>query len=268
LSSTDYVHGYTAREAVRLYDQASTLADLLHHDSIYAPGDLILEAGCGTGAQTVILAANNPQCRILSIDISEESLQQAQTRVEERGFSNVEFRQASLLDVSRHEDIFNHVFVCFVLEHLIEPQRALMELQKVLRKDGSLTAIEGDHGSWYCHPQSEAAQRAVNCLVEVQARIGGNALIGRQIFPLLSKAGLRNVRVSPRQVCVDASKPHLVEGFSKNTFIAMVRGVRESALELGLTDEETWERGIRDLYRATEQDGTFSYTFYKGVGLK
>ena len=51
-----YVHGYTVRENVRLVDQATTLADILHSDTIYPAGSNVLEAGCGVGAQTIILA--------------------------------------------------------------------------------------------------------------------------------------------------------------------------------------------------------------------
>jgi hypothetical protein len=54
----------------------------------------------------------------------------------------------------------------------------------------------------------------------------------------------------------------------KNIFIAMVEGVREPAIKGGLVDIETWEKGIRDLYRTTEQDGSFCYTFFKAVGIK
>jgi hypothetical protein len=32
-----YVHGYDAREARRLRDQASSLVELLHHDTAYRP---------------------------------------------------------------------------------------------------------------------------------------------------------------------------------------------------------------------------------------
>jgi hypothetical protein len=69
-------------------------------------------------------------------------------------------------------------------------------------------------------------------------------------------------------VYVDASRPELVEGFSKNTFIAMVEGVREQALSLGLIDAPTWDKGIADMYRATAPGGTFCYTFFKGVATK
>ena len=54
-SNNEYVHGYSEREIERLVDQATTLSELLHHDTFYPPGSLVLEAGCGVGAQTVTL---------------------------------------------------------------------------------------------------------------------------------------------------------------------------------------------------------------------
>ncbi len=51
-----YVHGYDPRENIRLQDQASTLVQLLHSDTIYPAGSKVLEAGCGVGAQTITLA--------------------------------------------------------------------------------------------------------------------------------------------------------------------------------------------------------------------
>jgi len=40
-------HGYDPRENKRLLDQAGTLVDLLHSDTSYPPGSVVLEAGCG-----------------------------------------------------------------------------------------------------------------------------------------------------------------------------------------------------------------------------
>jgi hypothetical protein len=81
-------------------------------------------------------------------------------------------------------------------------------------------------------------------------------------------AGVRGVRVSPRLVYADATRPALVEGFTRRTFTAMVEGVGEQAVGQGLVDEATWLAGIRDLHRAAEDDGTFCYTFFKAVGLR
>lgn len=83
---TEYVHGYSEREALRLSEQAETLEKLLHHDTVYPPGAKVLEAGCGIGAQTVILAKNNPDAEITSIDISPpESLEKARENTEKMG---------------------------------------------------------------------------------------------------------------------------------------------------------------------------------------
>jgi len=268
MNQTSYVHGYSVREAVRLSDQASTLSELLHYDTCYPDGSRVLECGCGTGAQTVHLAADSPRARIVSMDLSSDSLAQAQAKVHGAGHRNVTFQLADVFHLPFAERSFDHVFVCFLLEHLAEPLRALRALKSVLRPGGSITVIEGDHGSWYCHPQTAEAARTVQCLIAIQARLGGNALIGRQLFPLLAEAGFDGVRVSPRMVYVDDSKPELVEGFSKNTFIAMVQGVRVQALTLGLMDAASWDKGIADMLRAAEQGGTFCYTFFKGAGVR
>jgi len=263
-----YVHGYSEREAERLHDQAGTLADLLHHDTVYPPGSTVLEAGCGVGAQTIIISRNSPGALITSIDISEESLKQAASLVSGAGARNVTFQAADVYDLPFEAESFDHVFCCFLLEHLPEPARALSALRKVLRKGGSLTVIEGDHGSCFFHPDSKDARLAIKCLIDSQAQLGGNALIGRELYPLIREAGFADVRVSPRMVYVDSSRPDLVEGFTRNTFTAMVAGSMDKAAALGLATREQLERGVRDLYRTAEGDGTFCYTFFKGVAIK
>jgi SAM-dependent methyltransferase len=263
-----YVHGYSEREAVRLRDQADTLAELLHHDSLFPANCRVLEAGCGTGAQTVHLARLNPQAMFTAVDVSQASLGEAKGRLEEAGIPNVELACADIYNLQFEAESFDHVFVCFLLEHLAMPVEALIHLGRVLKPGGSITVIEGDHGSAYFHPDSAAARRAIQCQVDLQAGAGGNALIGRELYPLLNRAGFRDVKVSPRMVYVDASRPAWVEGFTRNTFTAMIEGVRESALAVGMIDEAAFDEGIRDLYRCAASDGVFCYTFFRGSGSK
>lgn len=263
-----YVHGYGQRESVRLQDQASTLVELLHSDTAYQAGDRVLEAGCGVGAQTLTLAANSPGALITSVDISEGSVAEARRRAKEAGISNVEFRQGDLFHLPFPPGWFDHLFVCFVLEHLPRPCEALTALKQLIKPGGTATVIEGDHGSTFFYPDSEAAHRAIQCQVELQRKSGGNAMIGRQLYPLLSEAGFSSIRVSPRMVYVDASRPTFVEGFIKKTFTAMIEGVREPALNSGMMEPELFDKGIRDLYRTAETDGVFCYTFFKAFAVK
>jgi SAM-dependent methyltransferase len=266
--NSDYVHGYDTRENVRLQDQASTLVELLHHDTHYPAGSRVLEAGCGVGAQTVTLARNSPDALITSVDVSEVSIAEAKRKVEVLGLRNVRFQQGDIFRLPFKPESFDHIFVCFVLEHLAQPIQALRALKDLLKDGGTITVIEGDHGSTFFHPDSDAAHQAIQCQVELQRRAGGNALIGRELYPLLDEAGYSAIRVSPRMVYVDSSRPELVDGFTKKTFTAMIEGVRESAVRAGLIDQAVFDNGIRDLYRTTQPDGVFCYTFFKAFAQK
>jgi SAM-dependent methyltransferase len=266
--SKTYVHGYDPKENLRLQDQASTLVELLHSDTTYPAASRVLEAGCGVGAQTVTLARNSPRALITSVDISETSVAEARKAAKAAGLGNVVFGRADIFNLPFAPGLFDHIFLCFVLEHLARPVDSLKALKEVLKTGGTITVIEGDHGSAYFHPDSESARRAIHCQVELQARGGGNALIGRELYPLLRRAGFESVRVSPRMVYVDSSRPNLVEGFTRKTFTAMIEGIRTSALAAGLIEQPTFDKGIEDLYRTTEHDGVFCYTFFKATAVK
>ena len=257
-----YVHGYEPRENERLRDQAGTLVELLHGDTAYPAGARVLEAGCGVGAQTVTLAQRSPQARFTSVDISPESVEEACRRT--AGFGNVEVLQGDILALEYQPASFDHIFVCFVLEHLERPVEALQTLTRQVKPGGSVTVIEGDHGSAYFHPDSAAGHEAIRCQVELQRRAGGDSEIGRRVHPLMAGAGLADVRVSPRMVYVDASRPDLADGFTRKTFTAMIEGVREPAIAAGLIEPARFDAGIEALYATS----VFCYTFFKGVGYR
>jgi SAM-dependent methyltransferase len=262
-----YVHGYDRPEGDRLADQAGTLAEILHAGVVYPPGASVLEVGCAVGAQTVQLATRHPAARFTSIDISARSLAAARSVVERAGATDVAFLRADVFALPFAPASFDHVFVCFVLEHLTDPVGALRLLTRVVRPGGTITVIEGDHGSVYFHPDSAAAREVIGCQVELQRRAGGDARIGRRVYPMLVAAGLDRVRVTDRQVYVDASRPDLVEGFTRRTFVAMIEGVRSPAVEAGLVSAARFDEGLRDLRRTTAADGVFCYSFFRGEGV-
>ncbi len=106
-----YIHGYGERESERLLAQASSVVRLLHGDTRFPPGSRVLEVGCGTGAQTVSLARNSPDARIVAFDRATGSLARAMERVAAAGLSNVEFLHADLYALPFEAESFDHVFV-------------------------------------------------------------------------------------------------------------------------------------------------------------
>jgi len=163
-----YVHGYHSEENQRLNDQAGTLVELLHGDTGYPPGAAVLEIGCGVGAQTLTLADRSPGAALTCVDVSLESLAEARRRAAAANLDQITFLQADVFDLPAVEGPlsagrFDHVFVCFLLEHLTDPATALLRLRAMVKPGGTITVIEGDHGSTYFHPDSQAARDAIAC---------------------------------------------------------------------------------------------------------
>ena len=249
IPSMGYVHGYHERENERLQDQAGTLVDLLHCDTAYPPGSRVLEAGCGVGAQTVTLAQRSPDARFTSIDVSADSLAEARRRTDAAGLTNVEFRQADIFALPFGAGSFDHVFVCFVLEHLSRPVEALRGPRRPAQAGRHHHGHRGRSRLDLLPPRQRRGARRDPVPGRAAAAAGGDALIGRRLYPLMVEAGFDEVRVSPRMVYVDASRPDLVDGFTRKTFIAMIEGVREPAIAAGLIEPAHFDAGVGDLHR-------------------
>ncbi|MEE4212642.1 MAG: methyltransferase domain-containing protein, partial [Parvularcula sp.] len=258
----NYVHGYEHAAASRLEVQARTLDQLLHRDNVFI-GETLLEVGCGTGSQTLRLARNRPDLRITAIDRSEASIAIARKRCSH--CPNVRFIVADLFDMPVGERSFDNALVCFLLEHIASPPVALKELLRLLRPGAVVSVIEGDHGSVLMHPDSAAARAAIACQVQLQAATGGNANIGRTLYPLLKEAGLNDVEVEPCPIYVDGQNTLLSQGFTLGTFTAMIEGIKDRSLEHGLIDETAFDEGIAALKRTANSDGVFCYTFFRAL---
>lgn len=264
-----YVHGYSERETQRLCEQAEILETILHNGTEYPAGTRVLEAGCGVGAQTRLLVKRSPQTVFTCIDISEVSLSSAKKLKEQEGFENVTFLQENVTEMSFSDETFDHIFVCFVLEHLNEPVVALTELKRVLKTGGTLTVIEGDHGSCFWHPQTPESVAAWNGLITAQRRQGHDPNIGRRLTPLLSEAGFDLRICKPAWLYADRLNPDLRNGMVDHIIVPMVQSAEQQILTENLVPKKVYRQGICDLSRVDEiAEGTFFYTWFKAVAQK
>jgi ubiquinone/menaquinone biosynthesis C-methylase UbiE len=269
MTSRQYVHGYSDRETRRLEEQSLILEELLHRGTSYLPGSRVLEVGCGVGAQTLILLRRNPGIQLTSVDMSAESLQKARSKAEEMGHANVEFRHEDILDHRLDEASFDHIFICFVLEHMEQPVPALAHMMKLLKAGGSMTIIEGDHSSGRWAPETGASREAWNGLVISQQMLNHDPHIGKSLPEIMSSAGISQASVEPREIYPDRTDPVLLEGVVNQIMVPMVYSAEKQVLAHKLVDPLTWNKGLRDLSQvAASPVGTFFYSWYKGVGFR
>ncbi len=107
---------------------------------ITTEGKLILDAGCGTGFTSLVLAESNPGAKIIGVDLSEESVNLAQKRLEYHGFNNVDFQALAIEDIPELGIEFDYINCDEVLYLLPDPVVGLKAMRSVLKPDGIIRA--------------------------------------------------------------------------------------------------------------------------------
>jgi SAM-dependent methyltransferase len=107
------------------------------------PGERVLELGPGPGAFTVGAARRvGQQGRVIAVDIQPEMIAQVEQRVQAAGLTNVETHVASAHSLPLDDASVDRAFLVTVLPEIPDPGRALAELRRVLRPDGTLSITE------------------------------------------------------------------------------------------------------------------------------
>ena len=107
---------------------------------IETEGKLILDAGCGSGYKSLVLAEANPGAKIVGVDISEKSVELARQRLQYHGFNNTEFHVISIEDLPQLGLGFDYINCDDVLYLFPEPSVGLQAMKSVLKPDGLIRA--------------------------------------------------------------------------------------------------------------------------------
>ena len=121
-------------------------------------GETILDIGSGFGSLTLEIARNNPDSQVYGIDLHDSLTGQAQMNAEVLGVPNVEFKTGSAYALPIESYSMDTATCFFMLHHLEDIKFALFEIKRVLKKGGSLIAVEPLAHQHHHGPQlSEAA---------------------------------------------------------------------------------------------------------------
>ena len=181
-----------ALEAVRAYKRETyALLDL-------APGDRVLDVGCGAGDDARALAELvGPTGRVTGVDVSEAMVDQARARSVGRALP-VEFRVGDICHLGLPDAAFDAARADRVFHHLDDPGRALDELVRVVRPGGRVVVSDPDFDTYVVdHPDQELTRRFLTVLAAGVAR---NAGVGRHLYALVVDRGLVDITVAPIHV--------------------------------------------------------------------
>jgi len=113
---------------------------LRHRKVINTAEKVILDAGCGTGYQSLVLAEANPGATIIGVDLSEPSISLARERLKYHGFENAEFHVLSIEQVAELGLEFDYINCDEVLYLFPHPAIGLQAMKSVLKPEGIIRA--------------------------------------------------------------------------------------------------------------------------------
>jgi len=125
-----------------------------------APGDRVLDAGCGPGFYCAeLLAEVGPEGSVVGVDGSAAMLALAKARCD--GAHNIEFHGADATSLPVADASVDRALCVQVLEYLADPAGALAEMQRALRPGGRVLVWDIDWATVSLHSAEPSRMRRV-----------------------------------------------------------------------------------------------------------
>jgi ubiquinone/menaquinone biosynthesis C-methylase UbiE len=182
------------REAMRLelkVDPRAWVQKYLAHR--IRAGAEILSVGCGPGVILREACELDTSIRATGLDISEERVQEAKQRNRENAQANFVRGDAQAMDFASNS--FDLVYSRMLLEYLKDKERAVMEMARVCKRGGTVLLQDLDGQLLWHYPEDPVVQGTVEKVVKALAATGFDPFVGRKLFSLAHKAGLKNIDV-------------------------------------------------------------------------
>lgn len=240
-----YSHGH--HESVVRAHAARTAADSAPHLLPHlAPGQRLLDVGCGPGSITLDLARQvaspDGTGQVTGVDRSEDVLAAARDRARDEGLGNARFEAGNIYDLQYDDGAFDVVHTHQVLHHLADPVAAVRELRRVAAPGGLVSLREADYAAMSWFPQAPALDRWREVYDSISRSNGAEPNAGRRLLAWALDAGF-----DPEGLEISASTWIHGTAGSRNDFglgwaeRSLHSSYAEQALDHGIADQQDLE---------------------------
>lgn len=156
-------------------------------------GAEVLSVGCGPGVILREVSALDASVRATGIDISANRVEEAKQR--NRGVPQLNFVRGDAQAMDFASNSFDLVYSRMLLEYLKDKERAVREMVRVCKCGGTVLLQDLDGQLLWHYPEDPVVQGTVEKVVRALGVTGFDPFVGRKLFSLAHKAGLKNIDV-------------------------------------------------------------------------
>ena len=247
MSDNAYLHGVHSEEQERLAElNRLTNAPFISFLNLPQIGR-VLEVGSGLGLLASEVARTSPDLVVTGLERSEEQIACARNVP-----GNLTLLQGDAHHLPFEDNHFDIVYCRYVLEHLTDPMVALREMYRVLMPGGQVAVQENDMSKADFDPACPAATHWIAKMIETQAAVGGDALVGRKLFGLLKRAGFEGIELSLQPELHWYGSP----GYERwlTNAVSIIRGASMMMFDLGKINSAEADAAIEELHALSTND--------------
>lgn len=236
-----YIHGTQSDEQRRLATLNRLINPIFLEFLQFGDVHSILEVGSGLGMLTREVASRAPAAEVVGVEQSPAQL----AAIGEDLPPNLWFVKGDAHSLPFPDNRFDVVYCRFVLEHVHRPEVVCSEMLRVLAPGGRVFVMENDISLQRYDPPTPRFDILWGKVAQLQAALGGDALIGIKLFRLLTDAGFQDVSLSFAPDVYHWGEEEF--DIWVDNEIVILQGCQKELLSNGLATREDIDQAIHEL---------------------
>jgi SAM-dependent methyltransferase len=262
MEKATYIHGTESAEQARL----RLLNELTNRPFIefleLEETSSVLEVGSGLGILAQEVARVVTRGEVYGVEYSPEQL--ARAEVSE---PNLHLIRGDAHHLEFEDARFDVVYCRYVLEHVAHPAQVLCEMRRVLKPGGRVFVQENNILVNMFYPECPRFDALWRAFAVLQEKLGGDALIGKKLLPLLKEAGFEEIRLSIQPEIHHSGKQSFRPWVENQ--IGNVEGAAAAIESHQLATGEEIQRAIDELRALLERDDAGAFFYWnRASGVK
>jgi ubiquinone/menaquinone biosynthesis C-methylase UbiE len=268
MTKQKYLHGFSRTEQERLMTQAEFLEPFVYSGVDLEFNHQLLEVGCGVGAQSKILCRRFPKLKIHGVDLSKEQLSVAKVLLmPEIKQKRIQLSQQNALKLNLKNKKFDSAFLCWFLEHVPDPLKALKKVRSHLKPGAKIYCSEVFNQTLFVQPYSPNFMRYWFQFNDLQWALKGHPFVGASLGHLLQEAGYKNIKVESRPFHFDSREPERRAEFTEY-FLNILLSAKDALISDGRVTPNEVDLMMEEMRVVKKaKDAVFFYTFIRATGV-
>ena len=267
--NTPYLHGFSKTEQDRLKTQAQFAEQKVYQDIDFSRTEKLLEVGCGVGAQSEILLRRFPKLNLTGIELNDAQLAVAKENLANSPFTDdrYELMKMDATKMSFQENTFDGAFLCWVLEHIPNPMKALNEVRRVLKPGSKVYITEVMNSSFFLEPYSPNLWKYWMAFNDFQYEQAGDPFVGAKLGNFLMALGFKDIETRVKTWHYDNRRPHARKEIIEY-WRDLLMSAKQTLIDHKVIDPEIADKAQAEMDEVTsDPNAVFFYSFIQATAI-